>query len=402
MMSSPMAERALPDPAPLVAAAPTALRVDTVSDFDSFLDLEPAWNRLLDEAVIDNPFLRHEWVRTWWECFGDGRQLHVLTVRAGSELVAIAPLMLSRERVYGLTVRRLQTIANVHTQRADLIVGRGAEDAHRAIWDGLVNQKALWDVVVLCQVPGGSATLRRLPALAAEDGFPVVLAATTDSPCISLAGRWEDYFNGLARKHRSNLRNRLKRLEQIGRVTLEVIQDGPQVGPALEEGLRIEAAAWKGRARSAILSRPELRRFYTQFAAWAAQRGWLQLQFLNVGGRRIAFGYSLCYKRRLYLLKPGYDPAYARYSPSNILLYLALRDAFASGILAYDLLGANDPWKREWTEEATPHTWLFVFGETPRARALHFAKAHLVPWLKRVYRACRGLTPTLSSRVPER
>ena len=47
------------------AAAECSVRV--VLDFDSFLLLEPVWNALVEEAGVGHPFLRHEWVRTWWE-----------------------------------------------------------------------------------------------------------------------------------------------------------------------------------------------------------------------------------------------------------------------------------------------------------------------------------------------
>src|SRR6202035_4838275 len=131
-------------------------------------------------------------------------------------------------------------------------------------------QKGLWDVLVLPQIPAESITLQQLPALAATQGFRVGLWRAPDSPCLHLTGTWETYFNGLARKHRSNLRNRLKRLERLGRVELEV-------GSALEEGFEIEAAAWKGRKGTAIGCRPELRRFYTRLATQAAGKGWLRL-----------------------------------------------------------------------------------------------------------------------------
>jgi CelD/BcsL family acetyltransferase involved in cellulose biosynthesis len=382
------------DPIPDVARSPrvttatlATLRVDTVSDYDSLVALQPVWDRLLEEAVVDHPFLRHDWIRTWWECFGEGKRLHVLVVRLAGEPIAIAPLMLCRERFLGLEVRRLRLIANVHTQRGGFIIGRRPELAYRAIWECLTAQRETWDVLILPQLPAGSPTLDRLPPLAARDGFRVGSWRAPDSPYLPLAGTWDAYFNRLARKHRSNLRNRLKRLARLGPVELEVVGEGPQVGPALKEGLDIEAASWKGRAGTAIGCHPDLRRFYSVLAQRAAARGWLRLQFLTVAGRRIAFAYSLCLNRKLYLLKPGYDPAYSPYSPSNLLCYLVLREAFASGILAYDFLGADDPWKRNWTAEARPHFWLFVFGDAPRARLLYFIKFRLLPWLKRAYRA---------------
>jgi hypothetical protein len=36
------------------------LRVEVVTDYRDFLRLEPEWNRLVEEAGIDFPFVRHE------------------------------------------------------------------------------------------------------------------------------------------------------------------------------------------------------------------------------------------------------------------------------------------------------------------------------------------------------
>ena len=107
--------------------------VEVVSDLDGLLRLQPAWDELLEDADLDHPFLSHEWVRTWWECFGAGRELQVLLVKDGGRLVGIAPLMRSRERMYGLQVRRLGSLYNPHVPRSGFIVARGAEGVTAAI-----------------------------------------------------------------------------------------------------------------------------------------------------------------------------------------------------------------------------------------------------------------------------
>ena len=101
------------------------LRVELVEDDDTFLRMGPVWNRLVDEARVDHPFLRYEWVSTWWECFKPAGKLHILVVMEGAEPIAIAPLMFDQGRVYGCAVRRLRGIANVYTERFDLILTQG-------------------------------------------------------------------------------------------------------------------------------------------------------------------------------------------------------------------------------------------------------------------------------------
>src|SRR5881296_2250230 len=83
-------------------------KVETVSDYPTFLEMESEWNDLVQKAKIDHPFLRHEWVRSWWQCFGTGKTLHIVTASRGGQLVAIAPMMLSKARIYGFTVRVLE------------------------------------------------------------------------------------------------------------------------------------------------------------------------------------------------------------------------------------------------------------------------------------------------------
>jgi CelD/BcsL family acetyltransferase involved in cellulose biosynthesis len=386
------APAALTEPCTAPTSTAPELSVELVTDYESFVGLEPVWNRLVDEAGVDHPFLRHEWVRTWWDCFGDGKQLHILVVKAGEAAIAIAPLMLSRRRMYGFPVRVMEFMSDVYTERFDLIVASRPEEAYRAIWAHLADRQAQWDVLQLCQLCADSRTLALLPPLAANDGYVSGLWHSANSPYVPLQGTWDGYFGSLDRKHRSNVRNRTKRLGQLGDVALEEASLDTQLEETLEEGFRLEAAAWKGRAGTAISAKPDVRHFYTRLAQRAAQNGWLRLYFLTVNRRKIAFHYSLCYRNKLYLLKPGYDPHYAPYSPSNLLCEKVLRHAFEHGADEYDFLGAEATWKLDWTKETRPHRWLFVFPNRPQARFLHWAKFRLVPQLKghRLYRALRG------------
>jgi len=374
---------------PLAQAAPESrpaavpLRVDTITGWQGLLDLQPAWDALLEEAGVDHPFLSHEWVRTWWECFGAGHDLHVLVVREGDLTVAIVPLMRSAGRFYGLRVLRLEIIGNVHTQRFDVISGRRRPEAYRAIWKTLLRQKALWDVLVLSQLPADSQTLTRITSLAQGDGYLTGVWRSAEAPYIPIEGGWDAYFNQLSPKFRANLRRRGKHLQQVGDVRVEVVGSGQEVEGALEEGLRIEAAGWKGRAGTAIVADEATHRFYALLARRAARRGWLRLHFLRVGEKRIAFDYSLFYAGKAYLLKPAYDPEFAACSPYSQLLVRILKDHFDRGVKEFEFLGQEDAWKFDWATRTRPQEWLYVMPDSPRMRLLRFTKFRIVPRLRR-------------------
>src|SRR5262249_45251762 len=144
-----------------------------------------------------------------------------------------------------------------------------------------------------------------------------------------------------------------------------------------------EASGWKDREGTAIEANPAVKRFYQTLATRASERGWLRILFLSVNGRRIATSYSAVFDNRLFLLKTGYDPAFAKGSPFKVLTHLAIARAYADGRSEVDFLGDTEPWKLEWTSSTRGHDWLYVFSDTARARVIHRAKFQLAPAVKR-------------------
>lgn len=360
------------------------IRFQVVSDYNEFVALEPVWDRVLEAADREHrhPFLEFCWARAWWDCFGKGSTLHVVVVWRNEEPLAIAPLMLSRRRMSGVPVRCLGFLYNSHVPRADFLIGKYPERSYRAIWRYLSTHRS-WDVLQLCQLPDNSPTFTAISRLAEDDGFGTGTWDAGSSPRVDTSGAWSEYFESLPAKHRSNLRNRSKRL---GPVERETVSSRPDLREALEDGFRIEASAWKGDAGTAIACSADLRRFYSEFARQAAERGWLRLNFLRAGGKRVAFDYSLVYGNRVFLMKLGYDAEFSACAPSQLLLSMVLRDTFQQGREEYDFLGEFVEWKRSWAKDSTPHRWLYIAAPTLTGRLFHFLKFRLNPLTKRLLR----------------
>jgi len=360
-----------------------ACSVEIVTDSSAFARLEPEWNDAVERAGLAHPFLRHEWLATWWECFGEGRQLHIVIVRADAQIIAIAPLLSEAVSLCGIPVRQLRLMFNDHTPRADVIVAEPGDRAYRAIWNALVDTGDRWDVLLLGQLPRDSKAREVFTRLAGEDGRAVGVWPSGDSPYLELAGTWESYFGSLSGKFRSNVRNRISRLQRVGQTALESVDTPSGVDEALADAFRLEASGWKLREGTAIISRADVQRFYTMFAHRAAARGWLRLQFLTVGGQRIATSFSLVYGRRLFLCKTGYDPAFDTGSPFKVLTSFATEQAYQQGLAEVDFLGDTEPWKLEWTSAVRSHDWVYVFSNTTRARLVYPLKFRVIPALHR-------------------
>jgi CelD/BcsL family acetyltransferase involved in cellulose biosynthesis len=370
---------------------PATLEVEVINDLERFNAIAAEWDELVDRSGLERLFVSHAWLRTWWEAFGGDRQLYVLTVRSHQELIGAAPMMRSTKGLYGVRVKSIESIYNPHTPRCDFIVERArARVVYDAIWDHL--RQSDCDMIVLTQLPEDSPTLSAFEGFAQTDGWFSGQWSAARSPYIPLNCSYEELLSTLKGGYRYNLRKRYERLSKLGTIDVEVISSKDRVREATDEGLRIEAAAWKGQHGTAIISDPASTEFYTRLAEREADLGQLRLCFLRIGGKRISFSYILCSDKKLYGVKIGYDPEYHTYSPGNMLLNLVLQDACASQLLEYDFLGVDDEWKLDWTKSSRGHRWLFLFRNRFRPRLLHYLKFNVVPTIKpQLGRLCTSL-----------
>jgi CelD/BcsL family acetyltransferase involved in cellulose biosynthesis len=368
------------------------LQIEAIADLERFNALAEEWDALVNRSGVERLFLSHAWLRTWWEAFGGDKQLQILTLRKDAELVGAVPMMRSRERFYGLKVDSLQSIYNPHTPRFDFVTAPGwAKDVYRTVWNYLSHRNDC-EMIALSQVPAESPTIPAIERLACSDGWISGQWIAPPSPYIPLSCTHDELLKRLKGGYRYNLRKRYERICKIGPVDVEVITERDLVREAMQDGLRIEAAAWKGESGTAIVSDPAVTEFYTRLAERQADIGQLRLSFLRVAGKRISFSYILCSDNKVYGVKIGYDPQFHTYSPGNMLLNLVLQDACTGGLAEYDFLGVDDEWKMDWTESTRGHRWLFLFRNSIRLGLLRYLKFTLMPKVKpQLVRLCTSL-----------
>jgi CelD/BcsL family acetyltransferase involved in cellulose biosynthesis len=359
--------------------------VEEIDSLERFAALEPEWNDLLARSSHDTLCVAHEWLTTWWRHFGCGARLAIVVGRTGGRLHFAFPLMETPGRVAHVPLRLLHSLTNSWSFHFHPLVERGAEEeVARSFLDYLHRRDRRWDCLVLADVPSGVRGVGELLAAAAADGHPAGAWRASDSPFVEVAGDWEGYLAGLKRKHRYNLRSRAKRLAELGPVSYPVLARPSDAD--VEEGLAIEAKGWKGERGSAMLSTPAVASFFREWFRIAAERGWLRLAFLESAGRRVAVDFTLVRGGTVYPFKIGYDPAFATYSPGQLLCAENLRRTFAgefgTGIREYNFLGAFTPQKRDWTAQCRQIAWIHLYNRTLRGRIGHWVKFRLAPRLR--------------------
>lgn len=364
----------------------SSLGVADVVDRGAYLGLEREWSALV-ESTDNEPFYRHEYIRSFLDNFLPEAALRIVTGRdAEGRLVAALPLVETRGSMYGLPVRELASPTNVHSFRFDLLAA-DAEQAAAAFVDHLAADRS-WDVVRITDVPEGGKAWQIFRA-AQRAGLPVGAWESQRSPYLRLPSSYDELARGLSGKFKANLRRRHRRLEEKGRVSVERLAGDELSSGALQECLALERSGWKGRGGTAVAQSQATLGFYAELLATPGYREHLSLLMLKLDGRPIAFHYGTTYGKTYSLLVTSYDESLKECSPGHLLVEELLKDCISRGLDEMDFLGCDLPWKLDWTPAVRAHHWLYIFRDSPLGRTLCRAKFDWIPAARRTIRHWR-------------
>lgn len=355
------------------------MNVVEVVDFSAFIALETEWNMLV-KVSRDEPFYRHEFIRSWIENFAPNEKLKILTGRDRfGKLIAALPLVIKREPIYRLPVWQLISPTNVYSCRFDLIA-EAEEIAARAFFFYLLKDKS-WDVLKITDVPqDGNAW--QIYSSAKEAGLPTGIYESQQSPYLLLPSSYDELTKGLDSKFKANLRRRRKRLQEKGNISIERVVGGEQLTEHLQKCFEIERSGWKGRNGTAATQQEATYSFYAQIAPIAAKHNYLSLLFLKLNDKPIAFQLGFVYNDIYSLVMTSYDELFKECSPSHLLMEEVLKDSISRKLKKFDFLGCDLQWKKDWTQAVRPHSWFFVFRNSGFGHVLHKTKFKLVPAVK--------------------
>lgn len=321
--------------------------IHQIDEGDSFRDLREEWNSLLADSASDNFFLTWEWLYSWWQHLGGDRRLEILTVRDGDTLVGAAPLARRRGAIPAL---EFLGTGSVGSDYLDIIVRREYEDSVVALIADEIRAGGL--PLFLGGVRAEGSLSSRLAA--SLDGMGWAHGSTVTNTCafIDLDGEdWDGYLAGLSSSHRYNFRRRLRNMERDYAVSFQQPTTPTECAGALDILVDLHRRRWEDRGGSDALHRRELVAFHHEVARRIFANGWLRLFVLRLDGRPAAAFYGFHYRGRFLFYQSGFDPDFAKLSPSLVTLGLTIREAIDEGAHEYDLLHGAESYKSRWASQ---------------------------------------------------
>ena len=319
-----------------------ALLVHSYYDPGGFEILAGEWNNLLRRSAADTIFLTLEFQRTWWHHLGEG-ELLLLAVRDGDELIGIAPLFATTD-ANGQRVLSIVGCVEVADYLDFIAAPQREEETYTALLDYLTNAGAPpWDALDLCNVREDSPLLKLLPGLAESRGWAVSTDRDDVCPIVRLPGTWEEYLEMLDGKQRREIQRKMRRASAQAALRWYTVNREHNLAIEVESFLDLMAASSPDKA--AFLT-PRMRSFFRQLAHVAYDAGWLQLAFLEIGGRKAAAYMNFVYNNQVLVYNSGLDwHTFPKTGAGIILIAYIVRHAIERGYEFLDFMQGDERYK---------------------------------------------------------
>ncbi len=324
------------------------MHIEVLDTFDGTDQLSTEWNELLACCSASHvPFLRYEYLSTWWQTLGGGEWEHgrlmmVIARQDDGELVGIAPLFFTQNREGVPAILLLGSIEI--SDYLDFIVRTPDLPAFvEALFDFLSSEKAPdWQVLDLYNLPENSPTLQAIQAAASQRGWNYEQQQLQPCPYIPLPGDWETYLAGIDKKQRHEIRRKIRRAEEYEpAVRWYIVQDELQLDAEMDGFMELMAQDPDKEHFLTGVMRSQMKA--SVHAAFKA--GWLQLAFLEVGGQKAAGYLNFDYAGHIWVYNSGLNFALRDVSPGWVLLGYLIQWAIEHQRESFDFMRGDEDYK---------------------------------------------------------
>ncbi|MBI2481900.1 MAG: GNAT family N-acetyltransferase [Planctomycetia bacterium] len=362
--------------------------VTRIATTDTLRECSASWN-CLTRGV---PFRSWEWLSTWWEHYGAGRELYVLAVRDDTgTLLGILPLFRERSATRGRVLQLLGS-GEVCTDYVTVLATTEHEDAVievLASWlieaSGGAKDADLWDLLELDGVLTNDAALAKLVGALSEAGCGVHRKPGLNCWKLSLPASWEEVYDGLSKNRRKVFRKLQRDAIDSGRLVFQTASTDDQYRRLMKLFVELHQKRRISLGEPGCFASQRFTAFIEDVSKQLWSAGVLELSWIELDGRPIGVEYCLLDADTTYVYQGGIEPEAHGESPGHLMTMALIRHSITSSRTKYDLLRGDEPYKADWN--ARPQTTVKLRVAANRTAAqlrqgVWLAGATMKNWIK--------------------
>ena len=320
----------------LLMASVTSTRIVS----PTFDDLAIDWRRIFESMPTSSAFDSLEWNRIWWDHFGGDSKLMLRTVvRPNGTIAMIAPMRLDSSHDEGVCTFLGGT---------DLVDYLGFKhDEELRVEDVRDLLQSLYDdseitALVLESLPEDSHTIHAVKEVAGDIGWEVHVWDEGVAPRVSLPSSVDEYFASLTKKHRHELRRKLRRLDNAGEVEQIELKSPDEIDARIGDFIDLHRGSSIDKNEFMTSEREA---FFREMAVKLAEKDITRLYFLTLNGQDVATSLAFKVGTTKYLYNSGYDPERSWLAVGLLNHAINILKSIDEGIKVYDFMRGDERYK---------------------------------------------------------
>lgn len=379
-----------------------------LTPLEAFIAQREPWIALERTSLDPNPFYAPDFLLACADHIERPGKITILSVHDGQRLVGLLPLHAPSLRE-GLPFSAISAWSNPYVCLTTPLLARDcAPEVLRAMLARLDSTPDLGQTLSLPLLPVQRPTGALLEKIVLEQARSEVTISHYPRAILApLPGTsFREYVGQESLNSRKDFRRREARLMAFGPIDHAVFSEpGPRRAAALEQFLRLEASGWKGRHRTALMSRTETFGFIRQ--AFRQNSGLeYEVECLSADGIPLAMSLNLISGGVIHTFKQAYDETWRPYAPGKLLDRRAVhRVASENAALTFDSCALPGyPIEDIWHERMVIAHRLIGLGTSAKGqRVAEVARRAMMiqKWVRRLKRWRKALRGSSAPKAPQ-
>lgn len=295
----------------------TGQNLECLQSYAEFQSVRDDWDEFINSSFPENYARTHAWLSAYWKTHYPGQSALIYIQRdaAQGRIVAAAPLLIKQENFGGFRVRMLQMLGS-GLGSDDFLMGAEANQTVRAVFSHLKSVRT-WDVSMFRRV-----TLERfrddLSAISEALNCRADVRNSAES-MVLLPDSYEAYLASRSSKFRNNLKNAIKKLEQQGKLSVEVLSPFTQTERALALCEEVARKSWQFKFGKSHFNKTAAASFYENLSRSGSGAGGEEFVVLLLDDKPVAFLLGCKRGRYYHLVDTAYDEEFSAVSVGRVL-----------------------------------------------------------------------------------
>lgn len=338
----------------------TPVRTTRIQSWEEVPDLEAAWTALLNRSPGHSVFQTFAWNVCWWNAFRGSHELFVVLAHVGTDLVGIAPMMISRKKgPMGRVRSHVHFIGSINyaSDYCDFITDPDVPLALHALLEEISVGSKGFHRIDLSNFPSHSPNRARILEYFEGRDARFTIDFQADAPVRILGDNQAD----LKAANKSSLKRHTNYFAKSGELRFHHCGSEDEILGHLDLFFEQHKSRRAQTGSPSQFLDPAQQVFYRELVRAAFRHGWLRFDVVLFNGAPLAFHFGFEYQRRFIWYKPTFDVQFASRSPGEVLIKFLLEDAIGKGLEEFDFTVGSEAFKYRFSNRIRSNERLIAF-----------------------------------------